>query len=559
MLENNQENLTFKSLGLAEKLLAILDRLELKIPTPIQAKSIPVALEGKDLVGVAQTGTGKTLAFGLPLLQRLAVHKGRGLIILPTRELALQVDEHLKRIGSSLGLRTAVLIGGENIRKQFGDLKRNPHIIIGTPGRINDHLERKSVDLSGVKILVLDEADMMLDMGFAPQIDSIVRKTPPTRQTLLFSATMPAEIVRMAEKYMRSPLRIEVAPPGKTAEGIDQEIIVLRPDEKIGQLEKLLLKHKGSVLIFCRTKHGVKKLTGKICLSGHKAAEIHSNRSLEQRRKALAGFKSGQYRVLVATDIAARGIDVSNIELVVNFDLPDESSDYVHRIGRTARAGKTGKAVSFAAPDQIKEIRQIERLIKKTLPLTKLAEFSESFSSGSGSRGRGRFSGYAKNKFSGRRSSGGFGGKRPFKPFASRSQSDFGGKRNQPGVANDKTFNFIENNSSRGFSGRLPENKKSSSYQAKPFRRFGDEKKPGAFGARPKYGFSQAHNISQAHNKGKPFRRFGEGKPFKSQGGVFSGSNERVLTDKERFRAGVKDQRRTGFAGKRNFNRRPRF
>lgn len=366
-----QGALSFDGLGIAPKLLEVLTELGFSTPTPIQLQSIPVSLEGKDMVGIAQTGTGKTLAFGIPMIQLLAIHKGMGLVVLPTRELALQVDENLRKIGQKIGLRTSVLIGGEPINKQLASLKKNPHIIIATPGRLNDHIERRSASLGNVKILVLDEADMMLDMGFLPQIKNILKLIPKQRQTMLFSATMPSEIVKIASEYMSIPTRIEVAPAGTSAENVEQEIIVINKEDKLEQLKKILSDTKGSVLIFMRTKHTAKILTRKITQIGFTAAEIHSNRSLAQRKKALDGFKLGQYRILVATDIAARGIDVKEIELVINYDLPEKSDDYVHRIGRTARAGKSGKAISFVMPSQLKNLREIEKLINKTLKTNK--------------------------------------------------------------------------------------------------------------------------------------------------------------------------------------------
>lgn len=364
----------FSGLGIAPTLLGKLAQLNYSTPTPIQHQAIPIAIEGKDVVGIAQTGTGKTLAFGIPLLQRLNQVRGRGLVILPTRELALQVDESLRKLGSSFGLRTVVLIGGTSIRPQITGLKKNPHVIIATPGRLNDHLQQKTVRLDTTRIVILDEADRMLDMGFAPQIEKILRAVPRERQTMLFSATMPPQIMRMATRYMQLPIRIEVAPAGTTAERVTQEIFVVPKESKIALAQKVLEEYRGTTLIFTRTKHGAKKLTRAIRDMGHTAAEIHSNRSLNQRRDALAGFKSGKYRVLIATDIASRGIDVTGIELVINYDLPTNTEDYVHRIGRTARAGAGGHAISFATPDQRRELDAIERLVRKSIPISKLPE-----------------------------------------------------------------------------------------------------------------------------------------------------------------------------------------
>lgn len=368
------KTLGFSSLGIAPAILSKLEKLNYKNPTPIQQQAIPVAIQGKDLVGVAQTGTGKTLAFGIPMIQRLHNTKNRGLVVLPTRELALQVDEVLRKIGSDMGIRTAVLIGGTAMWPQKKDLARDPRIIIATPGRLIDHLEQKTLRLDDVTIAVLDEADRMLDMGFAPKIHRIFQALPRDRQTMLFSATLPPEIVRVAAAQMKLPIRVEVAPSGTTAEKVTQEIFVIPKESKVQLVEKLLQQYSGSTLIFTRTKFGAKKLSRIVREMGHTAAELHSNRSLNQRKDALEGFKFGKYRVLIATDIASRGIDVTGIELVLNFDLPTNAEDYVHRIGRTARAGAGGHAISLVTPDQRGELRDIERLVRKTLPISRIPE-----------------------------------------------------------------------------------------------------------------------------------------------------------------------------------------
>ena len=372
------ETPNFYGLGIAPNILSVLDKLGFKIPTPIQEKSIPAAIEGKDLVGIAQTGTGKTLAFGIPMIQQALRTNGLGLIVAPTRELALQINEALGKIGLPLNLRSAVLIGGESFGYQVRSLHRNPQIVIGTPGRILDHLEQKTFSLKSLSVLVLDEADRMLDMGFAPQLNKIFRLMPRERQTMLFSATMPNRIVSIAKDNMKLPLRIEIAPSGTTVENATQELFFIGKNDKPRLLEKLLLEHRGSVLVFSRTKHGTKRITRDIRQLGHSAAELHSNRTLGQRKEALDGFRNGRYRVLVATDIAARGIDVKGIEVVLNYDLPQSPEDYVHRIGRTARAGGRGHAISFATPDQKRDVRGIERLIRATLPLSKLPELPPS-------------------------------------------------------------------------------------------------------------------------------------------------------------------------------------
>ena len=362
--------MSFHHLGIAPGLLAVLDELKFLTPTPIQERSIPIAITGKDVMGIAQTGTGKTLAFGIPMIGRILEDRTRqGLVVLPTRELAIQVDETIQRIGRKLGIRTAVLIGGDSMEKQKRQIRANPHVIIATPGRLNDHLGQHTVQLDRVKILVLDEADHMLDMGFAPQIAEVVKHIPRERQTMLFSATMPSDVVRLATSYLQIPIRVEVAPPGTAVEKIAQELFFVPHMEKLDLLLKLLGEYSGSVLVFTRTKFIAKRIALSLRNKGHQAVEIHSNRSLAQRREALNGFKAGRYRVMVATDIAARGIDVSGIEVVINYDLPEKAEDYVHRIGRTARAGREGRAISFATPDQKGNVRDIERLMRITLPV----------------------------------------------------------------------------------------------------------------------------------------------------------------------------------------------
>ncbi len=396
-MDNSKQrnNVDFYGLGIAPKILELLKRMRFKTPTPIQHKAIPMAIEGKDIVGVAQTGTGKTMAFGIPMVQRLAQGPGRGLVLVPTRELALQVDESLQKITRSFGMRSAVLIGGASMGNQVRMLRRNPKIVIATPGRMNDHLQRRTFRLDNFKVLVLDEADRMLDMGFMPQIEHVLMNLPKNRQTMLFSATIPEKIVRIATKYMKLPVSVEIARSGTAAKNVTQELFIIKKEDKPKLLEKLLYQYRGAVLIFIRTKRSASRITRGIRSLGHNAAEIHSDRSLKQRRDALEGFKTGRFRILVATDIAARGIDVKEIELVINYDLPDDSENYVHRIGRTGRAAHEGRAISFATPDQRGDVRNIERIMQKALPVVKHPEVnSASFHTSRGRsfspRGRGR-------------------------------------------------------------------------------------------------------------------------------------------------------------------------
>ncbi|MDD5449372.1 MAG: DEAD/DEAH box helicase [Candidatus Omnitrophica bacterium] len=371
-MHTKQSNLSFYGLGIAPKLLEMLDLMKFTTPMPIQYKAIPVAIEGKDVIGIAQTGTGKTLAFAIPMIQRLAQRQGRGLVLVPTRELAIQVDETYKKIEHAFGIKSVVLIGGDPIHQQMQALRKDPRVIIATPGRLIDHLRQRNIDLRDIIILVLDEADRMLDMGFQPQIEQILRflPGPSQRQTMLFSATIPQEIVKIAASHMKLPVSVEIAPSGTAAEHVTQEVFIVRRDSKKTLLAKLLYQYRGTVLIFSRTKIGARKMTRMVRDLGHRVAEIHSDRSLVQRREALEGFKSGKYRILVATDIAARGIDVKGIELVINYDLPEDADNYVHRIGRTARAGHEGHAISFAEPNQGNDVRSIEKLIRIKLPIS---------------------------------------------------------------------------------------------------------------------------------------------------------------------------------------------
>jgi ATP-dependent RNA helicase RhlE len=348
----------FVALGISEDLAARLGGQQIMTPTPIQEMAIPVALTKKDLIGLAQTGTGKTLAFGLPILMNL---KGsdQALVLAPTRELAMQIEETFRK----LGVRTALLIGGAPMNRQIQQLRSNPRVIVATPGRMMDHMNQKLVDLRYIQCVVLDEADRMLDMGFISAIREILGKTPKTRQTMLFSATFSRIVEDISEDFMIDPTRVEIRRERLTASTVTQELIVIDKESKGDMLTKLLYDNKGTILVFARTRHGARKIAQTINRNGHTAAEIHSDRTLAQRIAALNGFKSGQYRILVATDIAARGIDVKDISLVINYDIPECADDYVHRIGRTGRAGKTGHAITMAAPDQHRDVRDIEKLI----------------------------------------------------------------------------------------------------------------------------------------------------------------------------------------------------
>ena len=371
---------SFLSLGLTPVSLRALEHAGYAAPTPIQGKAIPPALEGKDVIGCAATGTGKTAAFVLPMVERLAGKTGiRALILAPTRELALQIEEHVVRFGGPHKVRCACVIGGVNMGPQVQALSAKPQIVIATPGRLIDHLDQRTVTLDGVEVLVLDEADRMLDMGFKPQLTRILARVPKERQTMLFSATMAGEVADFARAALRHPVRVEVTRSGTTAERADQRVFLVGQPEKTALLMALLAQDGDSTLVFTRTRRRADKVTKALLRAKHAVACIHSDRSQSQRQQALQGFRSGRFRVLVATDIAARGIDVEEIGHVVNYDLPHVPADYVHRVGRTARAAASGRASSFCAPDEEALLRDIERFTQKPIARTPLPRDSEVF------------------------------------------------------------------------------------------------------------------------------------------------------------------------------------
>jgi ATP-dependent RNA helicase RhlE len=333
-------------------------------PTPIQARCLRPAMDGKDVLGLAQTGTGKTAAFALPVIHRLADKTDLGALILaPTRELVNQIVEVLHRLGRSSGLRVASLVGGIKISNDHRALRARPTVIVATPGRLIDHIERRTVSLAGVRMLIVDEADRMHDMGFMPQIRKILAALPPDRQTMMFTATMSPEVEQVARKHMREPVKISVGAVSKPVERAVQKLLSVEEPNKMPHLLDILKAETGRVLIFVRTKRRVDRLAKRVMTSEHRVARLHGDRSQGQRDEAMAGFRNGKYRVLVATDIAARGLDVADVEHVVNFDFPRAPEDYVHRIGRTARLEATGKATSFVTPSDREFVRDLEKLL----------------------------------------------------------------------------------------------------------------------------------------------------------------------------------------------------
>ena len=363
----------FNELPIDNKLKNSIKFADFKTPTPIQSKSIPISLMGKDILGTAQTGTGKTLAFTIPMINKLILDKNAmALIICPTRELASQVMQTVLKLNvREIGIGNALLIGGEGMQKQLKKLKRRARIIVGTPGRINDHLKRQSLNLSKVSYLVLDETDRMLDMGFTPQIELILKFIPKQHQTLLFSATLPNNILRISEKYLNNPERIAVGSLSTPIEKIKQETFQITQDKKYHELINQLVERNGSILVFVKTKHGADKIVKRLKYDGHSADAIHGNLRQSKRERVINNFRNGKSRILIATDVAARGLDIPLIQHVINYDLPQVPEDYIHRIGRTGRAGKDGSALTFLTPSDRSMWNSISRLINPNFKISK--------------------------------------------------------------------------------------------------------------------------------------------------------------------------------------------
>jgi ATP-dependent RNA helicase RhlE len=368
----------FADLGLIPELLDAVRDAGYTTPTPIQAEAIPLALSGRDIMGLAQTGTGKTAGFTLPIIQRLLdgkhaipanAHRARTLVLTPTRELCVQVEESFRKYGRHSKIRAVAIYGGVGLEPQQEKLRKGIDVIVATPGRLLDHMERGNVKFDDLEILVLDEADRMLDMGFAPQLNRIVAEIPRFRQTMLFSATMPPEVEALARKYLRQPVVVQVGRRSETASTVTHAVYPVPTTKKVELLAHLLLDEGlDSVLVFTRTKHGADRVVRHLSEKGIEATAMHADKSQGERTRALEDFKSGKIRVLVATDIAQRGLDVSGITHVINYDVPQQPEDYVHRIGRTGRAAASGDAFTFMSPDEIAMVRTIERVIGKKIP-----------------------------------------------------------------------------------------------------------------------------------------------------------------------------------------------
>lgn len=358
----------FTTLGLSGPILDALDALNFTHPTPIQAEVIGPALEGRDIIGLAQTGSGKTAAFGLPLAERHQHGQGvRGLILSPTREIAMQTKAFLDVFGRSHHLSTVLLIGGVKIGPQFDALKKDPDLVVATPGRLLDHVERRTISLRGVEDLVLDEADHMLDLGFLPQIRKVLRALPKKRRTMMFSATMPPQVEGLVSQFMNDPLKVDLRPDGRAAEGIEHRLYLVEESDKKRCLISLLEGDEGSTLVFLRRKIDAEWACRQLEVEGHPVERIHSDRSQSQRTAALQGFRAGEHRVLVATDVAARGIDIPRIEHIINFNPPETVEDYIHRAGRTARGQLKGRVSTIATWRDRAMIGRIEEALNKKM------------------------------------------------------------------------------------------------------------------------------------------------------------------------------------------------
>lgn len=360
----------FHELGISEKIMKSIQAMGFEEATPIQAETIPVTLKGKDLIGQAQTGTGKTAAFGIPMIERMGVNNPsiQGIVVAPTRELAIQVAEELNRIGQFKGVKALPIYGGQDINRQIRALKKRPQIIVGTPGRLIDHINRKTIRLQGIQIVVLDEADEMLNMGFIEDIESILKEVPAQRQTLLFSATMPEPIRKIAENFMSDPVLVKVKAKEMTVPNIEQYYIEVQEKKKFDVLTRLLdMESPELAIVFGRTKRRVDELSDALNSRGYAAEGIHGDLTQAKRSSVLKKFKAGTIEVLVATDVAARGLDISGVTHVYNFDIPQDPESYVHRIGRTGRAGKTGLAYTFVTPREIGQLKNIERTTKRRM------------------------------------------------------------------------------------------------------------------------------------------------------------------------------------------------
>ncbi|AEA81338.1 cold-shock DEAD-box protein A [Candidatus Pelagibacter sp. IMCC9063] len=510
----------FQELNLNKNLNASLVKMKFDTPTPIQIKSIPIILEQKDILASAQTGTGKTAAFCIPMIEMIATKKiNRAIILVPTRELAKQVNDVIEKLLFQQSvIKSVCLVGGEPMNKQLRRLKTKPQIVVGTPGRVNDHLKRKSLLLNKVDLLILDEMDRMLDMGFSIQIDEIIKFLPKQKQTLMFSATIAPSIERLSKKYLNNAERVSVAAANATLITIKQEVINLRQEDKYNTLvEQVKTKH-GSTLVFVKTKHNAKKLAKNLEKEGFESDSLHGNLRQNKRNQVIAKFRANKIHVLVATDIAARGLDIPHIEHVVNFDLPQQAEDFIHRMGRTGRAGASGTAWSFVTPSDKRKWHEIEKILNPGLK-----------SSSDSKRSGGRRDDYSK--------------KRPFKRGGPRDgfRSDKGGKssfRDKKKTSfrrDDKKESSFKRSDKKDFSSRKPAEFRSEGKKSKPKNAGYGRKTPSS--DRPKRG----NGFGNREDRAPSF------KPRSSSKESFAEKGKSDFSEKRKKGSGFHDRKKAGF------------
>ena len=498
----------FDGFGLSPALGKSLAHMKYTTPTPIQAKAIPIALEGHDIMGSAQTGTGKTAAFAIPLIERLLTNPhGSALVLTPTRELGKQIMDIMHQLlGPKSHIKTAFIIGGESMGKQFSQLRANPRLIVGTPGRINDHLQRKSLKLDDTDFLVLDETDRMLDMGFSVQLERIFKYMPEERQTLMFSATLPKNILKMSDQYLTNPKRIAVGETNVIAKNIKQDVIRIEQDKKYQELTDQLDVRSGSVIVFVKTKHGADRMAKNLRRDGFTSEALHGDLRQNKREKVMQNFRKQNFRVLIATDIAARGLDVPHIEHVVNYDLPQVAEDFIHRMGRTARAGAEGSAISFVSGQDGRKWKAIEQLLNP-----EAAANDSGFDRGRGGKGKksfGKKKPFKKNK--NKAKDGGFRSddreERSEKRFDGEKSEKRGKKpfKNRDGDKKPKRFEKSERDDVR-FDGEKPAKR-----GKKPFKKDGDTAFTGKKGKKTKR--SEAYKKAQDGEGFKKSKGKGKGK-----------------------------------------------
>lgn len=540
----------FSALGLPKSLLHNLEKMNFTTPTPIQAAAIPHALKGRDILGSAQTGTGKTGAFGIPLLQHLMNNKdSKALIMTPTRELAAQVLESIRKmIDPSMHIKTSLLIGGESMFKQLQQLKGHPRLIVGTPGRINDHLRQRSLRLDMADFLVLDETDKMLDMGFEEQIDTIIKTMPKKRQSLMFSATLPQYIIKMSEKYLVNPQRVAMGATHAVAPKIKQELIRVNQPEKYTKLMAELQTRPGSIIVFVKTKRNADRLAKKLNDDGQSADAIHGDLNQNKRNRVIEAYRGKKYRILVATDVAARGLDIPHIEHVINYDLPQVAEDYIHRIGRTARAGAEGSAVCFITTEDREKWAEIDQLLNPGAPRS-TESYAPQKSSGAPKRKFGKSNGQSnrdrkpfgqKRPSQGGSASGGGFKNKERRPFGEKRFDD---KKKERGDAPSRGGERKSFGDKPRFSERSDDRRDARRDDRRDDRRSGGQGRDSGAGRqdRDRKPFGEKRYSDRSSGGGKPGERrsFGDRAPERREGGVHRG--------RPASGGGFKDRREDGF------------